>query len=120
MKSFNIRLQLEFMKEKPRHYTGYPVSTFVSLKVSLDPDHGGEASPDAFQISDLGLAMVRDGLIDENNEAPDRVHIKAPDKGILMPTVLESGRSVNSADVDWFVIRVGETAPKEVRLKSSI
>lgn len=45
------RLQLDHMTTS--HYTGYPVSSFVTVTVALDLESNGEVSTNAYMVSDL-------------------------------------------------------------------
>lgn len=98
------------------HFTGYPMSKYVCCTVSLDKStRDGEAVPNAFMVSDLGVALVRDGVICDKQ--PDNTHIqlRSPEKGELLPQVLESGRETTRFDASWFIVRVNESAPRKVR-----
>eukprot|EP01054_Gregarina_sp_Poly1_P009880 Gregarina_sp_Poly_1__9879@NODE_641_length_6995_cov_166_214059_g490_i0_p2_GENE_NODE_641_length_6995_cov_166_214059_g490_i0NODE_641_length_6995_cov_166_214059_g490_i0_p2_ORF_typecomplete_len481_score65_36NPL4/PF05021_15/4e54zfNPL4/PF05020_15/6_3e13UN_NPL4/PF11543_8/9_8e07ubiquitin/PF00240_23/0_0073Ubiquitin_2/PF14560_6/0_024EFhand_like/PF09279_11/1_7e03EFhand_like/PF09279_11/3_9e02EFhand_like/PF09279_11/2_3_NODE_641_length_6995_cov_166_214059_g490_i0281470 len=98
------------------HYTGYPVSTFVTMTISPKDELNGEPAPDAFMISDLGLAMIRDNILCESGEATDdSLILRQPNKNELMPTILEQAQGTSKLDTDWLLIRVVDSAPKEVR-----
>eukprot|EP01055_Gregarina_sp_Pseudo9_P000816 Gregarina_sp_Pseudo_9__815@NODE_1521_length_1527_cov_4_719086_g1409_i0_p1_GENE_NODE_1521_length_1527_cov_4_719086_g1409_i0NODE_1521_length_1527_cov_4_719086_g1409_i0_p1_ORF_typecomplete_len500_score122_26NPL4/PF05021_15/6_2e51zfNPL4/PF05020_15/4_1e14UN_NPL4/PF11543_8/1_7e07ubiquitin/PF00240_23/0_035Ubiquitin_2/PF14560_6/0_042_NODE_1521_length_1527_cov_4_719086_g1409_i0151514 len=109
------KLQLARL-HKNVHYTGYPVSTFVSMTVSPKDELKGEPAPDAFMISDLGLAMIRDNLLSTSGETADDVLIlRPPSKDELMPTILETAQGTNKLDTDWLLVRVVDSAPIEPR-----
>ncbi|EEA07015.1 NPL4 family protein [Cryptosporidium muris RN66] len=105
------KLQLDYLKYN--HYTGYPVSNFIACTIA--PCKKSEDSapvPNAFAVSDLGLAFIRDHLLDEDN-LDDDLHMKlrAEQKGELLPQVLEGGQETSRFDAHWFVVRVNESAP---------
>ncbi|EZG78230.1 putative nuclear pore associated protein [Gregarina niphandrodes] len=110
------RLQLAHAQENV-HYTGYPVSTFVTLTISPKESLKGEPGSDAFMISDLGLALVRDGVLDEQTFPEDGKYckIRTPDKDELMPTLLETTKETQQMDTDWLLVRLAESAPKQTR-----
>ena len=105
------KLQLDSLKST--HYTKYPVSTFVTCTIApCKSVHGGDPVPNAFSVSDLGLAFIRDGIIDET-KINDTMHIPVKDgnNGELFPQVLENGRPTNKFDAHWLVVRINESAP---------
>jgi len=65
-------------------------------------------------VSDMGMAFVRDNLLDTS---PDPKHLQLrkqlPEE--LFHQILESGHETTKFDADWFVVRVNESAPKKVR-----
>ncbi|KAH0479446.1 MAG: uncharacterized protein KVP18_003284 [Porospora cf. gigantea A] len=108
-------LQLEH--SSALHYTGYEHSTFVTVTVSPDTDLGGEPVPNAYMVSDLGMAFYRDGLFDKVQPNPNLMNIKQGAPHELFPKVLESGKLIEaggSFDLDWLLVRVNDSAPKTV------
>eukprot|EP00922_Rhytidocystis_sp_ex-Travisia-forbesii_P072191 GHVS01107663.1.p1 GENE.GHVS01107663.1~~GHVS01107663.1.p1 ORF type:complete len:524 (-),score=85.76 GHVS01107663.1:236-1753(-) len=97
------------------HFTKYPVAKFVTCTITPDAKNGGEPVPNAFMVSDMGMALVRDSLV--TDVQPDTTHImlRKPEHGELLPQVLESGAETEKFDADWFVVRVNESAPIKVR-----
>eukprot|EP00920_Eleutheroschizon_duboscqi_P014042 GHVT01032823.1.p1 GENE.GHVT01032823.1~~GHVT01032823.1.p1 ORF type:complete len:328 (+),score=48.47 GHVT01032823.1:610-1593(+) len=109
------KLQLESLRGRPEHFTGYGASKFITCTVALDANRNGEPTPNAFMVSDMGMALVRDGLIAEEQPDPSLLRLRAPLPNELLPLVLESGHEKNQFDSDWFLVRVNESAPKKVR-----
>eukprot|EP01053_Blabericola_migrator_P005928 Blabericola_migrator_1__5927@NODE_299_length_10197_cov_100_341955_g246_i0_p2_GENE_NODE_299_length_10197_cov_100_341955_g246_i0NODE_299_length_10197_cov_100_341955_g246_i0_p2_ORF_typecomplete_len489_score96_78NPL4/PF05021_15/6_4e51zfNPL4/PF05020_15/1_8e14UN_NPL4/PF11543_8/5_7e07ubiquitin/PF00240_23/0_00065Ubiquitin_2/PF14560_6/0_0023_NODE_299_length_10197_cov_100_341955_g246_i015633029 len=109
------RLQLDRI-HRGLHYTGYPISTFVTMTISPKEELRGEAGPDAFMLSDLGLAMIRDDLLSTNGTGEDDpLLIRQPNHDELMPMILETAQGVDKLDTDWLLVRVVDSAPKEPR-----
>eukprot|EP01056_Protomagalhaensia_sp_Gyna25_P005603 Protomagalhaensia_sp_Gyna_25__5602@NODE_774_length_2646_cov_310_594553_g607_i0_p1_GENE_NODE_774_length_2646_cov_310_594553_g607_i0NODE_774_length_2646_cov_310_594553_g607_i0_p1_ORF_typecomplete_len519_score72_13NPL4/PF05021_15/2_5e51zfNPL4/PF05020_15/3_5e14UN_NPL4/PF11543_8/1_1e05ubiquitin/PF00240_23/0_024_NODE_774_length_2646_cov_310_594553_g607_i010882425 len=109
------RMQLRRI-HKDKHYTGYPVSTFVTMTISPKEELRGEAGPDAFMISDLGLAMIRDDILSAAGTGEDEILLlRKPQKDELMPAILEEAQGVDKLDTDWLLIRVVDSAPREAR-----
>ncbi|CRG97853.1 nuclear protein localization protein 4, putative [Plasmodium gallinaceum] len=108
------KLQLANMK-KNMHYTNYSVSNFITCTISPDPLLSNEPVTNAFMVSDLGMALIRDNFIEENQMDPSHIHLRNPNKNELLPQILESGKETNKFDTDWFIVRVNESAPKVVR-----
>jgi len=104
------------------HYTGYPRSSQVILTVSPDIKTG-EATTNAFMPSDLALAVVRDGLVQEFGGDLRRLKVAESNTVLLVPEVLESGKAIkdydppnkDTFDVDWLIVRLNESAPKHGR-----
>ncbi|PFH37306.1 NPL4 family protein [Besnoitia besnoiti] len=108
------KMQLE--RQFHTHYTGYPMSKYVCCTVSLDKStRDGEAVPNAFMVSDMGTALVRDGVICDRQPDDTHIQLRAPAKGELLPQILESGRETTKFDASWFIVRVNESAPRKVR-----
>ncbi|KFG51958.1 NPL4 family protein, partial [Toxoplasma gondii VAND] len=106
----------QLSRQVSTHFTGYPVSKFVCCTVSLDKStRDGEAVPNAFMVSDMGVALVRDGVVSETQPDDTHIQLRSPEKGELLPQVLESGRETTRFDASWFIVRVNESAPKKVR-----
>ncbi|XP_058515373.1 uncharacterized protein LOC131478826, partial [Ochotona princeps] len=69
----------QLARQRTTHYTGYPLSNFACCTISLDQrkthdgEGGGEAVANAFMVSDLIMALVRDNVIAE--EQPDDSHL---------------------------------------------
>lgn len=106
------RYQLDAVKNAPAHYTGYPVSPFVTVTISLDSTNAGVVT-NAFMVSDLGMAFVRDDLL---TCADDGVKLKLKEQppSLLVPQVLELGNTVSQIDPHWFIVRVNDSAPKKI------
>lgn len=76
-----------------------------------------------FMCSDQCCAMIRDGVLDENNTNPKRMKIKeATSPDMMMPSVLETGKDTGSAeagdkgsgfDPDWCIVRISDGVPKK-------
>ncbi|PHJ24801.1 npl4 family protein [Cystoisospora suis] len=113
--------KMQLARQFDTHYTGYPVSKFVCCTVSLHKaaegghEAGGEAIPNAFMISDMGMSLVRDGVICEKQPDASHVRLRQPEKGELLPQILESGKETTQFDARWFIVRVNESAPRKVR-----
>lgn len=109
------KYQLE--RERRTHFTGYPLSNFVCCTISLDQQagEGGEAVANAFMVSDLITALVRDNVVAEKQPDDSHLLLREPEQGELMPQILESGRETKLFDVSWTIVRVNESAPKKVR-----
>ncbi|XP_053992805.1 nuclear protein localization protein 4 homolog isoform X2 [Hylaeus volcanicus] len=107
------RFQLDYLKDAPKHYTGYPVAPFVSVTISPDMENNSFQT-NAFIISDLGLALVRDNLI-TTMENSTRLLIKPAPPNMLLPQILEGGKIVTTIDPHWFVVRVNDSAPKQLK-----
>ncbi|OII74071.1 uncharacterized protein cubi_02873 [Cryptosporidium ubiquitum] len=105
------KLQLEALKTK--HYTGYPVSSFISCTIApCKSVKGGDPIPNAFAVSDLGLAFLRDKLIDEKGlEDNTNIVIREEEKGEILPQILEKGVSTRKFDAHWLIVRINESAP---------
>ncbi|KAI4839742.1 nuclear protein localization protein 4 [Plasmodium brasilianum] len=108
------KLQLANIK-KNMHYTNYSVSNFITCTISPDPMLSNEPVTNAFMVSDLGMALIRDNLIEENQTDPSHVQLRNPNKNELLPQILEGGKETNKFDTDWFIVRVNESAPKNIR-----
>lgn len=108
------KMQLTNIK-KNMHYTNYPISNFITCTISPDPLLSNEPVTNAFMVSDLGMALMRDNLIEENQINPSHIQLRNPNKNELLPQILESGKETNKFDTDWFIVRVNESAPKVVR-----
>ncbi|KAF7459026.1 NPL4 family protein [Cryptosporidium felis] len=109
------KLQLNNMNMS--HYTGYPVSSFVTCTIApCKSIEGGDPIPNAFAVSDLGLAFLRDGIIDEKG-INDNTHvvIRNGGKGELLPQILENGSTTNKFDAHWLIVRINESAPIQPR-----
>ncbi|KAJ1613507.1 nuclear pore associated protein [Cryptosporidium canis] len=105
------KLQLEAIKTP--HYTGYPVSSFISCTIApCKSVRGGDPIPNAFAVSDLGMAFIRDKLIDEKG-IKDNAHIiiREAEKGEILPQILEKGNSTCKFDAHWLIVRINESAP---------
>ncbi|KAH7650331.1 nuclear pore associated (NLP4) with N-terminal ubiquitin domain [Cryptosporidium bovis] len=105
--------KLQLSSLKTTHYTRYPVNTFVTCTIApCKSIQGGDPVPNAFSVSDLGLAFLRDGIIDET-KIGDKMHIPVRDgeKGELLPQILENGKSTKKFDAHWLVVRINESAP---------
>jgi len=104
------------------HYSGYPHSSQVVLTVSPDLKTN-EPVTNAFMPSDLALAVVRDGLVQEFGGDPRRIKVTKSNSDLLVPEVLESGKAIkdyespktDTFDVDWLIVRLNESAPKHGR-----
>ncbi|KAK9171456.1 NPL4 family protein [Cryptosporidium meleagridis] len=105
------KLQLEAMKTP--HYTGYPVSSFVCCTIApCKSVQGGDPIPNAFAVSDLGLALIRDKLIEEKGLKDDtHIVIREEEKGEILPQILEKGVSTRKFDAHWLIVRINESAP---------
>ncbi|CEM15003.1 unnamed protein product [Vitrella brassicaformis CCMP3155] len=109
------RLQLDHLSDK--HFTSYPVSKFVTLTIAPDPNSAmgaAGAAPNAFMISDLGMAFVRDGVLGMSPD-PRHLQLKPRKKHEIMAQILESGHETDKFDVDWLIVRVNESAPRRAR-----
>lgn len=105
------KLQLDALRTP--HYTGYPVSSFISCTIApCKSVQGGDPIPNAFAVSDLGLAFIRDKIIDEK-AIKDNTHvvIREEEKGELLPQILERGVSTRKFDAHWLIVRINESAP---------
>lgn len=105
------KLQLEALKTP--HYTGYPVSSFICCTIApCKSIQGGDPIPNAFAVSDLGLALLRDKIIDEKGLKDDtHIVIREEDKGEILPQILEKGVSTRKFDAHWLIVRINESAP---------
>ncbi|SOV11596.1 nuclear protein localization protein 4, putative [Plasmodium sp. gorilla clade G2] len=108
------KIQLKNIK-KNMHYTNYPISNFITCTISPDPLLSNEPVTNAFMVSDLGMALMRDNLIQENQLDPSHIQLRNPNKNELLPQILEGGKETNKFDTDWFIVRVNESAPKVER-----
>ncbi|SCM23370.1 nuclear protein localization protein 4, putative [Plasmodium chabaudi chabaudi] len=108
------KLQLSNLK-KNTHYTNYSISNFITCTISPDPLLNNEPITNAFMVSDLGMSLIRDNLIDEIQDDPSHIKLRSPNKHELLPQILEGGKETNKFDTDWFIIRVNDSAPKVVR-----
>lgn len=108
------KLQLSNLK-KNTHYTNYSISNFITCTISPDPSLNNEPITNAFMVSDLGMSLIRDNLIDEIQDDPSHIKLRTPNKYELLPQILEGGKETNKFDTDWFIIRVNDSAPKIVR-----
>lgn len=104
-------LQLEHMSAS--HYTGYPVSPFVTCTVA--PCAVGDPVPNAFMVSDLGLAFRRDDAMSADPKDKKHMILRTADEHQLFPDVLEAGSKAEKFDADWLIVRVVESAPLEGR-----
>lgn len=107
--------KLQLANLKNTHYTGYQVSSFVTCTISPDPVMQNEPLTNAFMISDLGMALLRDNAIAEVQTDPSHVELRNAEKNELLPQILEGGRETKKFDNDWLIVRVNESAPKVVR-----
>lgn len=107
------KLQLENLKTT--HYTGYEVSSFVTCTISPDPMLQNEPLTNAYMISDLGMALLRDNVIAKEQKDPSHVALRDAEKNELLPQILEGGREAKTFDNDWLIVRVNESAPKVSR-----
>ncbi|KAF8821950.1 NPL4 family protein [Cardiosporidium cionae] len=98
-----------------KHFTGYLMNKLVTCTISPDLTSNGEPVANAFMVSDMGMALVRDGLINEDVSNGSRMHLRKAEKQELLPQILESGKEAEEFDSDWFLVRVNESAPKRVR-----
>ncbi|KAF8820252.1 NPL4 family protein [Cardiosporidium cionae] len=98
-----------------KHFTGYLMSKLVTCTISPDLTANGEPVANAFMVSDMGMALVRDGLINEELSNGSHMHLRKAKKQELLPQILESGKEAVKFDSDWFLVRVNESAPKRVR-----
>ncbi|VWU52331.1 nuclear protein localization protein 4, putative [Hepatocystis sp. ex Piliocolobus tephrosceles] len=108
------KLQLDNIK-KNIHYTNYNISNFITCTISPDPLLSNEPVINAFMISDLGMVMLRDNLINAIQTDPSHIQLRTPNKNELIPLILESGAETNKFDTDWLLVRINDTAPKVVR-----
>lgn len=96
------KLQLKYMHDpatsKTPHYSGYPVCKFLTAMVRPNPEQQGQPDTTVIQCSDQGMAMLRDGLLDLEaaDKEPKFIKIRAPNKGELMPTVLQSSIDIKA------------------------
>ncbi|CDJ40167.1 hypothetical protein, conserved [Eimeria tenella] len=106
------------------HFTGYPMPKLVACTVALQQNEEQqqqqqqqeqEIVPNAFMVSDLILALVRDGLIAEEQPDPTHIILRELKKGELRPQILEGGVEKDRFDASWCIVRVNESAPKKVR-----
>eukprot|EP00918_Siedleckia_nematoides_P086386 GHVU01190133.1.p1 GENE.GHVU01190133.1~~GHVU01190133.1.p1 ORF type:complete len:316 (+),score=76.35 GHVU01190133.1:289-1236(+) len=104
-------LQTEHMSSA--HYTGYPVSPFVTCTVA--PCAVGDPLPNAFMVSDLGLAFRRDDAMTADPKDKKHMTLRTADEHQLFPDVLEAGAKAEKFDADWLIVRVVESAPLEGR-----
>ncbi|SBT74594.1 nuclear protein localization protein 4, putative [Plasmodium ovale] len=105
------KLQLENIK-KNTHYTNYSVSNFITCTISPDPMLSNEPVTNAFMVSDLGMALMRDNLIKDYQTDPSHIQLRNPNKNELLPLILECGKETNKFDTDWFIVRINDSAPK--------
>ncbi|XP_026190532.1 nuclear protein localization protein 4 [Cyclospora cayetanensis] len=126
---FLAKLQLAHLQSS--HFSGYPVPKFVACTVALqhtaEPQEleqqeqkqqeqkQQEIVPNAFMVSDLIMALVRDGMIADEQTDETHIVLSKPRKGELRPQVLESGVEKDRFDASWCIVRVNESAPKRVR-----
>ncbi|KAL8270126.1 hypothetical protein Esti_005980 [Eimeria stiedai] len=113
---FLAKLQLKYLQSG--HFTGYPAPKFVACTVALQsggetPEEQQDISPNAFMVSDMVMALVRDGLVAEEQTDPAHIILRKPAKGELLPQVLEGGAERDRFDVHWAIVRVNESAPKK-------
>lgn len=101
--------QLQLQHSTTNHYSGYRVSPFVTVTMSLGED--GNPATNAFIVSDLGMALVRDGLALPEQKMPNRIVLRPPKKDELNPAFLENGKIVEAFDVEWVIVRLNDTAP---------
>mmetsp|Transcript_4823 Transcript_4823/g.11874 ORF Transcript_4823/g.11874 Transcript_4823/m.11874 type:complete len:539 (-) Transcript_4823:273-1889(-) len=117
----NAQEVLEIAKMQQRystsaHYSGYNLSTFVSCTVRPDVENGGNPDTKVFMCSDQCSAMLRDGCLDEDNADPKSMQIReAPEPGVIMPAVLQSGKDAGKFDPDWFIVRINDGAPRRAK-----
>eukprot|EP00923_Selenidium_pygospionis_P020519 GHVN01035442.1.p1 GENE.GHVN01035442.1~~GHVN01035442.1.p1 ORF type:complete len:579 (+),score=121.09 GHVN01035442.1:634-2370(+) len=97
------------------HYTGYPTSRFVTCTISPSGDTGGDPTPNAYMVSDMGQAFERHRLLSPAPPDPLHLQLREAEKNEVLPLVLESGNPVKKFDSHWFIVRVNESAPKQVR-----
>lgn len=105
------RYQLELLRSN--HFSRYPVTKFVTCTITTNDK--GEPTPNAFMISDMGMALLRDGLLADPPPDTTHVMVRAAKEAELLPQVLESGKETTKFDADWLVVRVNESAPIKVR-----
>lgn len=106
------QLQLDHITTS--HYSGYSISPFVTVTVALDMESNGHVSTNAYMVSDLGMAFQRDGILLESAD-PRKMHLRPSGKNELLPDILESGKSTTVFDPDWLIVRVNDSAPKQIR-----
>eukprot|EP00917_Polyrhabdina_sp_WS-2016_P000584 GHVP01001303.1.p1 GENE.GHVP01001303.1~~GHVP01001303.1.p1 ORF type:complete len:479 (+),score=84.77 GHVP01001303.1:167-1603(+) len=93
-----------------QHYTKCPVTPFVISTVS--PAKGsGQPQINAYMISDLGLALVRDGVISTKPNDSRHVFLKEAKEHEICPEILQEGKPTKEFDCDWLIVRVNESAP---------
>lgn len=107
--------KMQLSNETSEHYTKYTMSKLVTCVTHPNLKDGRNPQTDAFMVSDQFCGMVRDGLIESNeNEQtnPKGVKLRTPLPGELLPDVLEAGKSASKeSDPDWFVVKVNSGAP---------
>jgi nuclear protein localization family protein 4 len=106
--------RLQMQHTTTTHFTKFPLSKFVTCVIRPDPEQEGRPTPNVFMVSDQCVAMMRDDLIGDSPD-PKYCVVKDQGKNMLMPSVLESGKPTKKFDPDWFLVRVGDGAPKKVR-----
>ncbi|KAL8446760.1 hypothetical protein Emed_004810 [Eimeria media] len=74
-RSWMFRLQLKYLQSG--HFTGYPAPKFSAGET---PEQQQDISPNAFMVSDLVMALVRDGLVAEEQTDPAHIILRKPAK----------------------------------------
>ncbi|KAF4672503.1 Nuclear protein localization protein 4 [Perkinsus chesapeaki] len=109
--------RLQKLLERHEHYTGYPVSKFVTAIVKPNEDNQGQPETTVWMASDQAEGMLQDGLFDvkKSLETPTRVQLREPFSQEMMPPVLASGQEATDFDPDWFLVKVNDGVPLKKR-----
>ncbi|KAF4728435.1 Nuclear protein localization protein 4, partial [Perkinsus olseni] len=109
--------RLQKLLERREHYTGYPVSKFVTAIVKPNEEKQGQPETMVWMASDQAEGMLQDGLFDvkKTAETPTRVQLREPFNQEMMPPVLASGSEVTEFDPDWLLVKVNDGVPLKKR-----
>eukprot|EP01071_Lankesteria_metandrocarpae_P007100 Lankesteria_metandrocarpae@DN4579_c0_g1_i1.p1 len=104
--------ELQLARSTDAHFSGYPVSTFVSCKIRLS-ETTGDPEPFAYMMSDLAIALIRDGVISHTPGNTSELAVRDPTESEALPQILEQGKPIKQFPVSWLLIPVNNSAPKK-------
>jgi nuclear protein localization family protein 4 len=104
------RLQSEHSTDA--HFTKYRLSKFVSSAVRPDPQQNGDPAVRTFMVSDQCSALIRDGMISEEQDK-NALIVREAQKGECMPTFLVEGKGNRHIQTDFFVVPLVDSQPKK-------
>eukprot|EP00388_Colpodella_angusta_P008134 GDKJ01022450.1.p1 GENE.GDKJ01022450.1~~GDKJ01022450.1.p1 ORF type:complete len:495 (+),score=113.67 GDKJ01022450.1:347-1831(+) len=107
--------QLQLASLQTGHFTGYPVSKLVTCTISPDPSNNGAPVPNAYMVSDLGVALIRDETLAEPEDADHFSVRPAADNFELPSKFLERGKETSKFDSTWMLVKVNNSAPVQPR-----
>lgn len=107
--------QLQLASLKTEHFTGYPVSKLVTCTISPDKENGGAPAPNAYMVSDLGVALVRDEVLSDPTDSKHLAVKGAKYQSELPCHFLERGKTTSRFDSTWMLVKVNNSAPLQPR-----